>query len=74
LPEKFVFIPFQYSLDTQVLINSPLVSSMESFLDYCYAAIKSVDSSLQVVVKEHPDDFGRKNYHYLRKTRFKNRY
>ncbi len=67
LPEQFIFLPFQYSDDTQVLMNSPEVSSMESFLKTCYTAVKSALPGYQVVVKEHPDDFGRKHYRGLRK-------
>ncbi len=67
LPKKFVFIPFQYSHDTQVLVNSPFVANMEAFLDSCYSALKEVDSCCRIVVKEHPDDFCRKSYKKLRK-------
>ncbi|MCG2712140.1 MAG: CDP-glycerol glycerophosphotransferase family protein [Candidatus Omnitrophica bacterium] len=68
LPEKFVFIPLQCFSDTQVLINSPYINSIESFVRITYQAIKkALPDEYKIIVKEHPDDWGRINYHELKK-------
>ncbi len=68
LPEHFIFLPFQYPYDTQILINSPNINTMELFLRTCHAAVrKGAPSGYKIVVKEHPDDLGRTNYGRLRK-------
>ncbi|MCF7878985.1 MAG: hypothetical protein K9L95_05940 [Candidatus Omnitrophica bacterium] len=67
LPDKFIFLPLQYSYDTQVLVNSPWIKDMPSFIQVCYRAVKEAARDCSVVVKEHPDDFGRKDYSWLKK-------
>jgi capsular polysaccharide export protein len=68
LPKDFIFLPFQYPYDTQVLINSPYIKDMSSFVKTCYPAIKhALGTRYRIVVKEHPDDIGRTDYSQLRK-------
>ncbi len=68
LPDRFVFLPLQCFSDTQVLINSPYVNNMESFVSVSYQAIKkALPKEYKIVVKEHPDDWGRINYRKLKK-------
>ena len=68
LPEKFAFLPLQCFSDTQILINSPYINSMESFVRIAYQAIKkALPDEYRIIVKEHPDDWGRINYDELRK-------
>jgi capsule polysaccharide modification protein KpsS len=67
LPDKFIFLPLQYSYDTQVLVNSPWLKDMPSFIEVCYKAVKETAGDYSIVVKEHPDDFGRKDYSWLKK-------
>jgi len=67
LPDKFVFIPLQVQEDTQILIYSPLIKSLDEFIDVSYRAIKQVDVNMPIVVKEHPQDFGRHSYENMQK-------
>ena len=66
LPEKFIFVPLQVHDDTQIMVHSPLIKNMEEFIDACHAAIKKVNPDMPIVVKEHPQDFGRQDYSALR--------
>lgn len=65
LSKPYIFCPFQVALDTQILIHSPWITSMEAF----YAVIEKVadeieDKDLIFVIKEHPScNF---TYHNLR--------
>lgn len=67
LPKKFIFIPLQVQDDTQIIINSPHIDNMNEFVELCYKTIKKVDPNIRVVVKEHPQDFGRRSYKKLSK-------
>lgn len=68
LPKKFVFLPLQCFSDTQILINSPYINNMDSFVSVVYQAIKkSLPEDYKIIVKEHPDDWGRLNYRKLAK-------
>jgi capsular polysaccharide export protein len=54
---RYIFVPFQVGFDSQVLINSPSIQSMEEL----YAGLELVleglnDLNLFFVVKEHPSD------------------
>lgn len=54
---RYIFIPFQVDFDSQVLINSPWIRSMEDL----YSAILSIvdripDKELMFYIKEHPSD------------------
>ena len=67
LPERFVFVPLQVQDDTQIIMYSLLVKQMEELVERCYIAIEQADQTLRLVVKEHPQDFGRHSYHTLHK-------
>jgi capsular polysaccharide export protein len=66
MPERFVFLPFQVHDDTQVLLHSPQIKTMESLVDYVVDAVKKYNSAhnadLWIIAKEHPSDFGRVDY------------
>ena len=54
---KYIFIPFQVNFDSQVIINSPRVSSMEAFYEYLFDVIECIeDKDIVFVIKEHPSD------------------
>lgn len=54
---KYIFIPFQVNFDSQVIINSPRVNSMEVFYDILLNVIEAVDDNDMIfVIKEHPSD------------------
>lgn len=71
LPEKYIFLPFQVSRDTQIFYNSSYVKNMEELLDYVYNAISVFNaehkSNLKIIIKEHPEDLPRNNYKQLKK-------
>ncbi|WP_325531748.1 hypothetical protein [Sporomusa sp.] len=71
LPAKYLFVPFQVNDDTQVLLNSPKVKRMSELLDYIVPAVQqhnqAVNDTIEIVVKEHPSDFGRVSYDDLRR-------
>lgn len=67
LPDKFVFIPLQVRHDTQVLVNSRGIGSMERLVDLCYDAVKNAAPGYRIVVKEHPHEVGSTDYRSLRK-------
>ena len=54
--EKYVFIPFQVNFDSQVIINSPWLNSMESFYELLLSVVDEVDETLVFIIKEHPSD------------------
>ncbi len=66
LPEAFVFLPLQVFDDSQVLLYSPRFNDMPSLIDYCAAQLEDYNlthgTDLELVVKEHPSDFGRIRY------------
>jgi hypothetical protein len=65
LPAQFAFIPLQVHDDTQVLLNSRLVHSVEEFFETVHAAIRrTCGPDYPIIVKEHPEDLGR--HHGLR--------
>lgn len=64
LPERYFFVPFQVPGDSQIVINSPWVSSMEQFYYLLKKAHKQLRDQGQVdvphlVFKEHPSYAGR---------------
>lgn len=67
LPEQFAFVPLQVHDDTQVLLNSKLVHSVEEFFETVHAAIRrTCGPDYPIIVKEHPEDLGRYDYSALR--------
>lgn len=55
LPERYVLAPLQMPLDSQILLHSPQVNSMQAFvLGISNAIEKQADRSLNCLVKPHP--------------------
>ena len=57
LPKTFIYVPFQVNFDSQILLNSPWVTSMEAL--YCLLDKLTLHPSLSeyyFVIKEHPSD------------------
>lgn len=66
LPEKYYFVPFQVPTDTQVLLNSPWIRSMEEFYDVLERSIEFLPYGFRFVIKEHPSSTFRFNSYYNR--------
>lgn len=75
LPDEFVFLPFQVLTDTQIIVNSPHIKSMEKLFVLTYRAVKKYNDKkgkdLYLVVKEHPSDFNKRDYSKL-KEKYRN--
>ena len=56
LPDKFIFVPFQVKFDSQILLNSKQIKSMNSLYQWLEFAEHKSDRPLKFVVKEHPSD------------------
>ena len=69
--EKYIFIPFQVNFDSQVIINSPWLNSMESFYMLLLSVVDEVDEALTFVIKEHPSDPRRYQEFYDKHPRIK---
>lgn len=55
LPKRYLFLPFQVPNDTQIVVNSPWIKSMEQLLIETVNALVSLnDETIYLVVKEHP--------------------
>lgn len=56
LPERYIFVPFQVRLDSQVLLYSPWVRDMRHLYDLCTdAAAEALDGTdVKLVFKQHP--------------------
>ncbi len=54
LPEHYIFVPFQVYDDTQVLVHSPWVRSMEDFHQLLEDSVAALPEGWSFVVKEHP--------------------
>ena len=61
-PERFVFLPLQVQDDTQVIVHSPLVRSMEELVD---ETVLALPGGVDLVVKSHPVDRGRRGYRVI---------
>lgn len=56
LPEEYIFVPFQVPNDTQVVVHSPWIKTMEQLFDEVMKAVDALPySNLKVVFKEHPN-------------------
>lgn len=66
LTKRYIFVPFQVHDDTQVLLHSPCIKTMSKLVDYVVAAVDKHNAitgdALQIIIKEHPSDFGRVDY------------
>ncbi len=56
LPARYIFVPFQVRLDSQVLLYSPWVRDMRHLYDLCTDAAAEAleDSDIKLVFKQHP--------------------
>lgn len=55
LPESYVFVPFQVKLDSQILLNSPWIRSMEQLVQaVSRAGVRLGHHAPHLVFKEHP--------------------
>ncbi|MDO8684359.1 MAG: hypothetical protein Q7N50_12845 [Armatimonadota bacterium] len=70
LPERYVLFAMQVHDDTQVLLFSPHLQSMEAAVTYVAEQVKDYNARsgdhVRLVVKEHPSDYGRVDYSSLR--------
>ncbi len=54
---KYIFVPFQVNFDSQVIVNSPWINSMEEFYRILLHVVDQIlDKDIVLVVKEHPSD------------------
>ncbi|MGB0212521.1 hypothetical protein [Algiphilus sp.] len=54
LPERYVFVPFQVALDSQVLLYSPWIRDMRQLYWLLEGALREVPEPLHLVIKPHP--------------------
>ncbi len=55
LPARYVFVPFQVQLDSQVLLHSPWLKRMDDLFDVIMQAVARVGAAApDVIFKEHP--------------------
>jgi len=70
LPDHYVLFAMQVHDDTQVLLFSPRFPSIAAAVSYVWERVAAYNArtgdTLQLVVKEHPSDFGRVDYSALR--------
>ena len=56
LPQRYIFVPFQVPNDTQVVVHSPWIKSMEQLFNEVMTAVSHIDNQdIKVVFKEHPN-------------------
>lgn len=71
LPDRFIFLPFQVSKDSQIQLYSPWIPDMPALVESVYQGVggynRSNADSLVIVAKEHPSDFGRADYSEMKK-------
>ncbi len=53
---RYLFVPFQVDFDSQVIINSPWLNSMEALYAVLFSVVDLVDDGVVVLIKEHPSD------------------
>ncbi|MBB11200.1 MAG: polysaccharide synthesis/modification protein [Alcanivorax sp.] len=63
LPARYIFVPFQVYDDTQILLHSPWVDSMESLYWALERCVSSLPEGWCFIVKEHPS--ARKSYEHI---------
>lgn len=75
LPERYIFLPFQVHDDTQILLHSPTIKTMEQLVNCVVPAVEQYNSKtgddLWLVIKEHPSDFRRIDYSFI-KNKYQN--
>lgn len=61
IPTKYIFVPLQVHSDSQVLLQSPNVSSMEQLIEIVTQAVatynEKYNENYSVIFKEHPKDY-----------------
>ncbi|HUW58892.1 MAG TPA: glycosyltransferase [Planctomycetota bacterium] len=62
LPGQFIFLPLQVHDDTQIIVHSPLIRSMEDLVD---ETLEALPEGWPLVVKSHPADEGRRDYRVI---------
>ncbi len=54
LPERYVFVPFQVQLDSQILLHSPWIQGMGQLFQVMTDAVDRSGAPVELVFKEHP--------------------
>ncbi len=55
MPDRYIFVPFQVQLDSQILLHSPWIQEMRQFFDVMTTAAGEMPGESPVLVfKEHP--------------------
>lgn len=55
--QKYIFVPFQVNFDSQVIINSPRISSMVELYESLEESLDQIeDEEIVFIIKEHPSD------------------
>lgn len=54
LPERYLFVPFQVHLDSQVILHSPWIRDMRQLFDTLVRSARRVSGAPALVFKEHP--------------------
>lgn len=67
LPDPYYFLPLQVHDDSQILLHSPWVRTMEQMVEVVHSAVGKAAPAARLVVKEHPVDAGRRAYARLRR-------
>ncbi len=68
LPENYIFVPFQISSDSQMVVHSPWMHNFET-LFYTLCTLQAKHNLPPLVFKEHPND--RHKYTHLHSHNFK---
>jgi capsular polysaccharide export protein len=54
LPKSYIFVPFQVNTDTQILLQSPWIPTMNDLYSILERSIKLLPGYMVYVIKEHP--------------------
>lgn len=54
LPERYLFVPFQVRLDSQIILHSPWIRDMHQLFDTMVRCAQGVPGTPALVFKEHP--------------------
>lgn len=54
LPERYLFVPFQVRLDSQIILHSPWIRDMHHLFDTMVRCARRVSGGPALVFKEHP--------------------
>ncbi len=67
LPKKYIFVPLQVNMDTQIVVHSNF-RNMQEFIDLVEKTFYSLNSDFQLVFKVHPMEKGVVNYKFNKKS------